>query len=103
MHADSVINGGYQVRSVVAPLAVIAALLCLPSSAVGAPPFRRAAQTSFTTSTSPKSETVTGVQAGDILVAYSLTEDQSVAASVAGGGLTWTQRQQVNVSAYGRA
>ena len=44
-----------------------------------------------------------GVQAGDVLVAYSLTEDQSVAASVAGGGLTWTQRQQVNVSAYGRA
>jgi hypothetical protein len=55
------------------------------------------------TATTPKTTSSISVQAGDVLVAYGLAEDQPDPLSISGGSLTWTQRQQVNVAGYSRA
>jgi Right handed beta helix region len=58
---------------------------------------------SWTTTTSTKATSSFSVQAGDVLVAYGLTEDSSITESVSGGSLTWTLRQSDLTSGYGAA
>jgi hypothetical protein len=58
---------------------------------------------SWTTTPGSKSTASFAVQAGDVLVAYGMTENSPNGLSISGGSLTWTQQQLVNVSNYGRA
>ncbi|WP_445149843.1 hypothetical protein [Baekduia sp. Peel2402] len=58
---------------------------------------------SWTTTGASKSTASFAVQAGDVLVAYGMTEDSPNGLSISGGSLTWTQQQLVNTSSYGRA
>jgi hypothetical protein len=58
---------------------------------------------SWITTTATKSTSSFAVQAGDVLVAYGMTENSPNGLSVSGGSLTWTQQQLVNASNYGRA
>jgi hypothetical protein len=58
---------------------------------------------SWTTTTASKSTASFAVQAGDVLVAYGMTENSPNGLSISGGSLTWTQQQLVNASNYGRA
>lgn len=58
---------------------------------------------SWSTTGASKSTSSFAVQAGDVLVAYGMTEDSPNSLSISGGSLTWTQQQLVNTSSYGRA
>jgi hypothetical protein len=76
------------------------AVLC-SSAVAAAPTFVTSAQTSsWTTSTTPKSFTLNSLQAGDLVVAYGETSDAGATIAISGGGLTWTERQRVNISGY---
>jgi hypothetical protein len=74
---------------------------------VTAPTFITEAETSWGSvlgSSNPKVSISFTVNAGDVIVAYGMTEDQPYALSISGGtGLTWTEKQQVNAVGYGRA
>lgn len=60
--------------------------------------------TSWGTSTSPKTTGSFSVNANDVLVAIAATDDQAASiSSVAGGSLTWTAQQTVNVASFCQA
>jgi hypothetical protein len=67
----------------------------------GAPTFIQEAETSWNTTAASKTTPAFSVQAGDVLVAFGVTENHSTTiSSVSGGSLTWTQRQVVAVTDY---
>lgn len=72
------------------------------ASSVTSPVFVQEAETAYgkTTSTT-RSTSSFGVQAGDVLVAYGFTEDSGIKISgVSGGSLSWTLQNSVDLSGY---
>jgi len=93
---------GGKMRRLLLALVATAALFMPATANAAAPTFVGSAQvSSWTTTTQDKTATL-AVQSGDRLVAYGATETQSASLSIAGGGLTWTQKEMVNVSNYAR-
>jgi hypothetical protein len=91
----------------IAVLTVLAALFALleavPASAAPPTAVSSGQVASWKTESTSKRFTLDGLEVGDTLAAYGLTEDQSITAAISGRGLTWTQRRQVNVGNHGRA
>lgn len=76
-----------------------------PTPAAGgptAPTFISETETAWNSTTSPKTTASISVQTGDVLVAYSVVEDHASQISIAGGSLTWTLQQEVNVTNFTR-
>jgi hypothetical protein len=65
------------------------------------PTFISENETSWDSAAASKSVTY-AVQAGDVLVAYGMTENSGITMSIS-GGVTWTQRQAVTTTGYARA
>ena len=66
-----------------------------------APTFIQEAETVWNTATTPKTTSNFNVQAGDVLVAYSMIENQGSGGgdiSVSGGSLTWTREEALDGS-----
>lgn len=59
-------------------------------------------ETAWNSSTTPKVTASFNVLAGDLLVACGMSEVDTTGVAIAGGSLTWTERQQVNVAGYAR-
>jgi hypothetical protein len=67
-----------------------------------APTFIQEAETVWNNATTPKTTASFNVQAGDILAAYAITNQNAGSATlgISGGSLTWTLQQRVAVSSY---
>lgn len=76
----------------------------VPSAAPGITPpsFIQVVSTVYNTTTDNKATSSFSVQSGDILVAIGAVEDHGSDITVTGGSLTWTLRQEVNVTNYSR-
>jgi hypothetical protein len=70
----------------------------ITAAGVTPPTFVNEAETSWTTTTSSKSVSLS-VQAGDVLVAYGMSEDSANTLSIS-GNQSWTLRQSVVISGY---
>lgn len=66
------------------------------------PTFIQEAETAWDNTTSPKTTASFAVQTGDVLVAFAVVENHGSDITISGGSLTWTERQQVNVTNYTR-
>ena len=70
---------------------------------MAAPSFIQEAETAWNSATSPKTTASFSVLAGDILVAFLITEGNDNGlwdATITGGSLSWTERQQVAATDY---
>ncbi|MGZ3803450.1 MAG: hypothetical protein ACXVB4_04525 [Pseudobdellovibrionaceae bacterium] len=82
--------------------AAILLIFTISSAQAEVPPvFVQEAETAWNTSTSPKTTSSFNVNAGDILVAISTTENYGTTVSISDStSLTWTQQQIINFSGY---
>jgi hypothetical protein len=71
------------------------------TASITAPTYIGEAEVSWSTTTASKTTSSFAVQAGDVLVAYGMSEDTPDELAISGGSLTWTQRQRVDESDYG--
>lgn len=83
-------------------MAVLAAKKAAAGGGPTPPTFISETETAWNSTTSPKTTASISVNNGDVLVAFSVVEDHAASVSIAGGSLTWTLQQEVNITNFTR-